>query len=50
MASVDQDLVVLLDDAGHPSGTASRLTVHGHHTPLHLAFSCYLVNPQGQVL
>jgi isopentenyl-diphosphate delta-isomerase type 1 len=50
MASVDEDLVVLLDDAGHPSGTAPRLTVHGHHTPLHLAFSCYLVNPQGQVL
>lgn len=50
MGPVDDDLVVLLDDAGHPSGVAPRLTVHGRHTPLHLAFSCYLVNPQGQVL
>ena len=50
MGSVDEDLVVLLDDAGHPSGVAPRLTVHGRHTPLHLAFSCYLLNPEGQIL
>jgi isopentenyl-diphosphate delta-isomerase len=50
MPSVDQDLMVLLDGAGHPSGVAPRLTVHGRDTPLHLAFSCYLVNPGGQIL
>ncbi len=45
-----QDLVVLLDRDGQPCGTADRLTVHGPDTPLHLAFSCYLVNADQQVL
>ncbi len=50
MAPLLEDLVVLLDHDGQPCGTAERLTVHGAHTPLHLAFSCYLVNADEQIL
>ena len=42
--------VVLLDQAGHASGTADKVAVHHDHTPLHLAFSCYLFNQAGQFL
>lgn len=44
------DHVVLVDAAGDPIGTAPRATVHGTHTPLHLAFSCYLFRADGLVL
>lgn len=44
------DLVVLLDDDELPVGTAPRTEVHDASTPLHLAFSCYLVDPSGGVL
>jgi isopentenyl-diphosphate delta-isomerase len=42
--------VVLLDDAGTPIGTAPKSSVHDSDTPLHLAFSCHIVNSAGQVL
>jgi len=42
--------VVLLDEAGFASGTADKMAVHHDHTPLHLAFSCYLFNQDGQFL
>ena len=42
--------VVLLDEAGFASGTADKMAVHHDHTPLHLAFSCYLFNQAGQFL
>ncbi|PFG15580.1 isopentenyl-diphosphate delta-isomerase [Propionicimonas paludicola] len=45
-----EDLVVLLDDAGRPIGHGSREAVHGTDTPLHLAFSCYLLDDAGRVL
>jgi isopentenyl-diphosphate Delta-isomerase len=45
-----QDHVVLLDEDGNRTGTAPRATVHSRTTPLHLAFSCYLLRPDGQVL
>jgi isopentenyl-diphosphate delta-isomerase len=45
-----EDLVVLLDDTDTPCGTADRLSVHGPHTPLHLAFSLHLLDPQGRTL
>jgi isopentenyl-diphosphate delta-isomerase len=42
--------VVLLDDDGAPIGTASKATVHGADTPLHLAFSCHLRDGDGRLL
>ena len=42
--------VVLLDDTGQPIGTALKVGVHGPDTPLHLAFSCHVLNEFGQVL
>lgn len=42
--------VVLVDDGGHPVGTADKATVHGAHTPRHLAFSCYGFGPDGRLL
>jgi isopentenyl-diphosphate delta-isomerase len=45
-----RELVVLLADDGTPIGAADKLTVHGPETPLHLAFSCHVVNDEGEVL
>lgn len=42
--------VVLVDEAGAAIGTADKLAVHSAETPLHLAFSCHVYNPFGQVL
>lgn len=44
------DLVVLLDREGHAVGTQPRATVHHADTPLHLAFSCYAVDPDQRLL
>jgi isopentenyl-diphosphate delta-isomerase len=44
------ELVVLVDDAGRQLGTADKSTVHGPRTPLHLGFSCYVLDPAGEVL
>ncbi|MBI2710646.1 MAG: isopentenyl-diphosphate Delta-isomerase [Actinobacteria bacterium] len=44
------DHVVLLDARGRPSGTAPKATVHSGSTPLHLAFSCHVVDRSGRVL
>ncbi|WP_198955146.1 isopentenyl-diphosphate Delta-isomerase [Kineosporia sp. R_H_3] len=46
----DLELVVLLDDDGRPCGTALKADVHTRTTPLHLAFSCWVVDPAGRVL
>lgn len=42
--------VVLLADDGTEIGTVSKEAVHGADTPLHLAFSCYLLDEQGRLL
>lgn len=42
--------VVLLDESGRPAGFAGKSSVHGPDTPLHLAFSCHLLDGEGNVL
>jgi isopentenyl-diphosphate Delta-isomerase len=44
------EAVVLVDDDGRPVGTAPKSQVHSTRTPLHLAFSCHLLRPDGRVL
>lgn len=44
------DEVVLLDEDGSPAGTADRIGVHSHDTPLHLAFSVHLTDEAGRAL
>ncbi|WP_460799036.1 isopentenyl-diphosphate Delta-isomerase [Microbacterium sp. GXF0217] len=44
------ELVTLLDEAGAAIGTAPKNEVHTDSTPLHLAFSCYVLDAQGRLL
>jgi isopentenyl-diphosphate delta-isomerase len=44
------DRVVLLDADGEPVGSGLKSTIHTENTPLHLAFSCHVVNAAGKVL
>jgi isopentenyl-diphosphate Delta-isomerase len=45
-----EELVVLLDAHGEPSGTARKSEVHTASTPLHLAFSSHLLDDAGRML
>lgn len=49
-ATVPADHVILLSEAHEVVGEAPRTSVHTQHTPLHLAFSCYVSNGAGEVL
>lgn len=42
--------IVLVDNAGNPTGVAPKLASHHAETPLHLAFSCYIFDEQGKFL
>ncbi|MFD7154335.1 isopentenyl-diphosphate Delta-isomerase [Kribbella sp. NPDC059898] len=42
--------VVLVDDGGRAIGTEAKAAVHHAATPLHLAFSSYVVDAGGRVL
>lgn len=44
------ELVVLVNDEGTPIGNALKAEVHSAETPLHLAFSCHVVDARGRVL
>ncbi|MCI2238707.1 isopentenyl-diphosphate Delta-isomerase [Paenibacillus sp. TRM 82003] len=44
------ELVVLLSEDGVPCGTAPKASVHHSATPLHLAFSCWVVDGAGRTL
>lgn len=50
MSQPTAEQVVLLDDAGRPCGTAAKTGVHTEGTPLHLGFSCHVVDTRGRVL
>ena len=47
---VSDDPVVLVDETGAATGTAPKSSVHHDDTPLHLAFSCYVVDDDGRLL
>jgi isopentenyl-diphosphate Delta-isomerase len=45
-----EECVVLLDEGRRPVGTAPKAGVHTAATPLHLAFSCHVLDREGRVL
>jgi isopentenyl-diphosphate delta-isomerase len=46
-----EEVVVYVDAQGQPTGeTAAKATAHNAHTKMHLGFSCYVFNKQGQLL
>ena len=47
---VSDDAVVLVDEEGAAIGQAPKSAIHHDDTPLHLAFSCYVVDPDGRLL
>lgn len=50
LTGTDPERVVLLDADRRPVGTALKSAVHTTQTPLHLAFSCHVMDEDGRVL
>jgi isopentenyl-diphosphate delta-isomerase len=48
--SVGPEFVVLLDDAGDRVGRERKEAVHHSETPLHLGFSCYVLDADDRLL
>lgn len=46
----DIEQIVLLNEQYQPIGVAPKLASHHANTPLHLAFSCYVFNQNGEFL
>lgn len=47
---MDEERIVLVTPDGRAVGTAPKASSHHDATPLHLAFSCYLIDSAGRVL
>jgi len=45
-----EELIVLMNSAGDPIGTAEKLASHHGSTPLHMGFSCFIFNRKGDLL
>jgi isopentenyl-diphosphate delta-isomerase len=50
LTTEDEELIVLCDEHGTPTGTAEKWSSHHDQTPLHLAFSCYVFDDAGAFL
>lgn len=47
---MSEERVVLVDEDGQALGSMPKSSVHHEQTPLHLAFSCYVMDPAGRLL
>ncbi|MGP3591333.1 isopentenyl-diphosphate Delta-isomerase [Vagococcus sp. WN89Y] len=45
-----QEQIILVNEQGELIGTQEKYAAHTPHTPLHLAFSCWIFNQHGQLL
>jgi isopentenyl-diphosphate delta-isomerase len=45
-----EELIVLVNEEGEPTGTSEKLSSHHADTPLHLGFSCYVFDADGRFL
>ena len=45
-----EELIVLVNARGEPTGTAEKIASHHAETPLHLGFSCYVFDDAGRFL